>query len=95
MVSIPPTGAGNPRPKLATGPVEIVEKPRVVGANGAHVQLVVRQDGTVRKAIVFGGGSEHEKLADAGRVKLAFEPILSEWNGHRRAELKVVDWRPA
>lgn len=90
-----PFGTANPRPCLATTAVELVEQPRVVGRNGQHLQFTVRQGRTYRKAIAFGRGEEAEPLGEQRLLQVAFEPIMNEWNGQRRAELKVVDWKPA
>lgn len=90
-----PFGEGNPRPRLATTPLELVDEPRVVGRAGSHLQLTVRQEGTYRKAIAFGHGSQAERLAQHRRLRVAFEPIINEWNGQRKVELKVIDWQPA
>jgi single-stranded-DNA-specific exonuclease len=89
-----PFGECNPRPRLATQPVDLVEAPRAVGRSGAHLQFTVRQGSAYRKAIAFGRGGQVEQLADHPRVRVAFEPILNEWNGRRTAELKVIDWQP-
>jgi single-stranded-DNA-specific exonuclease len=88
-----PFGIGNPRPLLATSEVELVDEPRVVGQNGAHLQFTVRQQRTYRKAIAFGRGRHAGELTERRRLRLAFEPILNEWGGQRRAELRVIDWK--
>lgn len=90
-----PYGEGNPRPHFATGVVELHAAPRVVGSNGGHLQFVVRQGGTYRKAIAFGRGTQAESLGQHRQIRVACEPILNEWNGRRSVELKVVDWKPA
>jgi single-stranded-DNA-specific exonuclease len=90
-----PFGPGNPRPRLATLEVELVDAPRVVGMNGAHLQFTVRQENAYRKAIAFGAGSQAEELTQHRRLRVAFEPLINEWNGQRKVELKVIDWRPA
>lgn len=90
-----PFGTGNPRPRIATGPVELTGPPRTVGKDGRHLQFTVRQDGQHRKAIAFGRGERCDELADHRRVRLAFEPIINEWNGRRSVELKVIDWKSA
>ncbi len=90
-----PFGTGNPRPRLATTDVELADTPRAVGQNGAHLQLTLRQGPIYRKAIMFGGGPHAQELSEHGRLRLAFEPILNEWNGRRSVELKVLDWKPA
>ena len=88
-----PFGEGNPRPRLATTPVELVDRPRIVGRSGTHLQFSVRQEGVYRKAIAFGQGAHADELAEHRRVRLAFEPIINDWNGQRRVELKVIDWK--
>lgn len=90
-----PFGEGNPRPRLATEVVELVEEPRAVGQGGAHLQFTVRQGNTYCKAIAFGRGAQLPRLAEQRQLRVAFEPIINEWNGRRRVELKVADWRPA
>ncbi len=90
-----PFGTGNPRPRLATKEVELVDEPRVVGAGGAHVQFTVRQGRTCRRAVAFHCGPQASELAELRRLRLAFEPLLNEWNGQRRVELKVIDWKAA
>ncbi len=90
-----PFGEGNPRPRLATTPVELVDRPRVVGRSGTHLQFSVRQDGVYRRAIAFGHGAWADELAEHRWVRLACEPIIDEWNGQRRVGLKVIDWKGA
>jgi single-stranded-DNA-specific exonuclease len=90
-----PFGPGNPRPRLATAEVELADRPRAVGRDAAHLQFAVRQEGSFRKAIAFGRGRQADELAEHRRVRLAFEPIINEWNGQRKVELKVIDWKPA
>lgn len=89
-----PFGEGNPRPRLATPAVEVVDEPRAVGRTASHLQFTVRQGATYRKVIAFGRGAEIEQLAAHRAVRLAFEPLISEWNGNRRVELKALDWQP-
>lgn len=62
---------------------------------GAHLQFTVRQQAAHRKAIAFGQGARAGELAEHRRLRIAFEPILNEWNGQRKVELKVIDWKPA
>lgn len=90
-----PFGAGNPRPRLATQTVTLADPPRAVGKNDAHLQFTVRCGNTHRKAIAFRKGSERAALADARNVRLAFEPLIDEWNGRKNVQLNVLDWKPA
>ena len=90
-----PFGTGNPRPQLATTPVELADAPRPVGQNGAHLQLSLRQGNVYRKAIAFGAGPQANDIGEQRQLRVAFEPIINEWNGQRKVELKVIDWKPA
>jgi single-stranded-DNA-specific exonuclease len=90
-----PFGQGNARPRLATEVVQLVDTPRAVGRNQGHLQFSVRQGNVYRKAIAFGRGSDLEVISQYRTVRVAFEPIISEWNGRRRVELKALDWKPA
>ena len=93
IMRMAPFGSGNPKPRLATGVVELADQPRVVGQGGRHLQFSVRQGNAYRKVIAFGFGKYHDDLMDHRRMRLAFEPIINEWNGRRKVELKVVDWK--
>lgn len=88
-----PHGPGNAAPRLATAEVELVDAPRVVGRTGNHLQFTVRQGNEYRKAIAFGFGPYADELAEHTRLRVAFEPIINEWNGRRSVELRVLDWR--
>lgn len=88
-----PFGVGNPRPRLATREVELVDAPRVVGKNASHLQFSVREGRDFRKAIAFNAAAFAEDFRQHRRVRLAFEPLINEWNGQRRTELKVIDWK--
>ncbi|MCG3129207.1 MAG: Single-stranded-DNA-specific exonuclease RecJ [Phycisphaerae bacterium] len=90
-----PFGEGNYRPRLATGVVDLAGPPRTVGQSAAHLQFSVRQGPHVRKAIAFNGAGRMEELCEQRRIRVAFEPIINEWNGNRSVELKVIDWRAA
>jgi single-stranded-DNA-specific exonuclease len=101
-----PFGTSNPRPLLCTGPLELVDTPRVVGKSGQHLQFAVRQRGvceasaggdagaTFRKVVAFNRAGWADAIMQARQFRLAFEPIINEWNGQRKLELKAVDWKP-
>ncbi len=88
-----PFGVDNPRPRLATTEVELADTPRAVGRTGSHLQFTVRQGRTYRRAIAFGRGKYAAELADHHRLRLAFEPLINDWNNRRRVELRVLDWK--
>lgn len=90
-----PFGPGNPKPRLASGVVDIVDGPRCMGAGGKHVQFTVQQNGTYRRVVGFGRGGEADAIADQRQIRVAFEPMISRWDGSAKVELRMIDWQPA
>lgn len=88
-----PFGVGNRKPVLATSWVELADEPRCVGKRGDHLQLALRQQDAIMKGIAFGAASHADALKEFRRCRVAFEPIVSEFNGRRRVELQVVDFK--
>lgn len=86
-----PFGSGNPEPCLSTDWVSVVGEPRVVGANGEHLQFVLVQNGLQRRAIAFGHAKYRAPLCDARRCRVAFAPIINEFGGRRAVEIQVRD----
>jgi single-stranded-DNA-specific exonuclease len=91
IVSLGPFGMGNPKPKLATDWVELADEPRGVGAQGQHLQASFRQNGACIKGIGFGMGEAIDDLRRHRRCRVAFEPIINEFNGRRSAEMNILD----
>lgn len=88
-----PLGAGNPAPKLATGWLDVVGEPRLVGSGERHMQVTVSDGRRACKAIAFGMAEFRPMLLDHRRCRIAFKPTLNEWNGRRSVEMQVVDFQ--
>jgi single-stranded-DNA-specific exonuclease len=88
-----PFGQGNPRPLLATDWLQLSGEPRCVGKSGEHLQATFSQDGTVIKAIAFGQARVADRLKTSRRCRVAFEPIINEFNGRQSVELQVLDFK--
>ena len=86
-----PFGMGNPRPRLATGEVQLKGDPRTVGRGSQHLQFTVSDGQVMLKAIAFGGARFAQPLIDRRCCRLAFKPIINEFNGRRSVELQVED----
>lgn len=86
-----PFGNGNRRPLFACRGVELAGTPRVVGKTGEHLQLQLRQNGRMMKAIAFKAAPLLDRLKPGVRIDLAVEPTINEWNGSRSVELEVKD----
>ncbi len=91
MDALGPFGMGNPRPKLASGWVELADEPRCVGKSGAHLSAVFSQGGVRLRAIGFGQRDSLEDLKQHRRCRVAFEPIVNEFNGRRTVEMQILD----
>ncbi len=86
-----PFGSGNSEPRLATDWLELAGEPRAVGSNKEHLQLTLREGSAIRKGIAFGMASRIPELLDHRRCRVAFRPILNEWNGRTSVEMQVID----
>ena len=60
VTGLGPFGTGNPKPRLATGWVELAAEPRCVGARRDHLQAAFRENGSSLRAIGFGLGDRIE-----------------------------------
>jgi len=93
VVGLGPFGIGNPRPKLATDWLTIANEPRPVGQNQEHLQITFQQNGLRMKAIGFGLASHLEDLKQHRRCRVAFEPIINDFNGRRTVEMQILDFK--
>jgi single-stranded-DNA-specific exonuclease len=95
MARLEPYGAGNPRPLLLAGPVQLSGEPRRVGGGDRHLRFRARQHGTSLPAIGFNLGERFEELTAAeGWCSLAFTPTFNDWQGFRSVQLEVRDFQP-
>jgi single-stranded-DNA-specific exonuclease len=93
MTQLGPFGMGNPRPRFATDWLELATEPRTVGADGSHLQATFAQEGVQIRAIGFGMGSQLEDLKHMRRCRVAFEPIINNFNGRQTVEMQMLDLR--
>jgi len=93
LARLEPFGAGNAAPRLATDWLEVVGEPRAVGAAGTHLQVALGDGRTRCKGIAFGLAKLLPQLLDHRRCRVAFRPIINEWNGRRSVEMQIVDFR--
>lgn len=92
ILGLGPFGVGNPKPKLATDWVELAGEPRCVGGSGDHLQASFHQRGVRLKAIGFGMAASIEDLKHHRRCKVAFEPIVNDFNGRRSVEMQILSF---
>lgn len=80
-----PTGFGNPAPVFRAA-AQIVEA-RTVGAEGAHLKLMLSQDSHRLNAIAFREGHRCDSLA--GETDLLFTPKINSYMGRSEVQLEV------
>ena len=91
-----PFGAANPAPRFMASNVELAEPPKLMGEGGRHLAIRVRQQGTVMRAVAFGRADWAEELAKVnGPLHISFAPTINNFQGIRRVELQLHDWKPA
>jgi single-stranded-DNA-specific exonuclease len=89
-----PFGQGNPQPVLMSAAVEVVDaRPR--GGDGQHLRLLLRKGGETYEAIAFRLGELAEAVRRRPSIDVAFVLEANEWNGERRLQLNVKDFRRA
>ncbi len=93
LARLEPFGSGNPSARLATDWLEVAGEPRVVGASGTHLQVTLGDGRTRCKGIAFGLAKLLPQLQDHRRCRVAFRPIMNEWNGRRSVEMQILDFQ--
>ncbi|MBE5772947.1 MAG: single-stranded-DNA-specific exonuclease RecJ [Clostridiales bacterium] len=85
LESLQPTGFGNPAP-VFRATAQVVEA-RTVGADGAHLKLMLSQDSHRLNAIAFRAGHRAETLA--GETDILFTPKINAYMGRSEVQLEV------
>lgn len=87
-----PFGNGNPPPKFAVRGVAVGDK-RTMGKDARHLRLVAEERRLRIEAVGFGMAEEAASLEQGALVDLLGELSVNEWNGSRRVQLMLQDWR--
>jgi single-stranded-DNA-specific exonuclease len=91
-----PFGAANPRPVLVASDVELHEPAKRFGNGERHVSARFRQHGTILRAVAFSQAEWMEPInSHQGNFDLAFRPTINEFQGFKKVELQLLDWRAA
>jgi single-stranded-DNA-specific exonuclease len=91
-----PFGAGNPRPVLLAGRVQLAEPPRRMGSGERHLSVRFQQHGVAMRGVGFGQGDAAEELAQVGGpLDIVYRPVINDFRGRQTVEVHLVDWRPA
>jgi single-stranded-DNA-specific exonuclease len=95
LAQLEPFGQANPQPTLMSAGVQVVDA-RTRGADGQHLRLLLRKDGgTTCEAIAFRLGHLADALRRHTRIDVLYTLEANEWNGERKLQLNIKDFRRA
>ncbi|WP_239615232.1 single-stranded-DNA-specific exonuclease RecJ [Cohnella mopanensis] len=92
LASLEPFGNGNPTPRIVIRDVSIRES-RTMGKEDKHLRLTVQQANQAVEAVAFGLGAQRERLAPGTQIDLLGELSINEWNGNRKVQVMLQDYR--
>jgi len=89
-----PFGMGNFEPTFLSKQV-LVRQKRMLGKEGKHLRLVLQggELGKVIEAVAFGMGDRVEEIKEEGYVDIVYTVGMNEWNGNRRLQVKIRDFK--
>ncbi|MFC5700466.1 single-stranded-DNA-specific exonuclease RecJ [Cohnella faecalis] len=87
-----PFGSGNATPRVLIRDLSLREC-RTLGKDGKHLRMTVVREGRPLEAVGFGLGECVERLAGGVSVDLLGELSVNEWNGNRKVQLILQDFR--
>jgi single-stranded-DNA-specific exonuclease len=87
-----PTGQGNPTVQFFARNLTHKRPLQRIGAEKQHVKMWVTDGVVTHEAIWWGAGNGSLPV---GCFDLAFAPQINQYDGQRRVQLKVLDWREA
>jgi single-stranded-DNA-specific exonuclease len=88
-----PFGRGNPTPRLLLRDAVLDRPAQRMGSAGAHLSMSFAHNGRSMRAVAFGQGEHAAQLPAGVTVDLLFEPKVNTWQGVRRPELHVTDFK--
>ncbi len=95
LLRLAPFGSANPEPLFAVRGGAVAGKPRLMGADSAHLSFALKQRGGAIRVVGFRKASFFDLVASGQPLDLAVTPMINEWRGTRTAELRLVDLKPA
>lgn len=94
ITKLAPFGMGNPEPTFVSKQVLVREK-RLLGKERNHMRLVLQggELGKVIEAVAFGMGDRIDEIPDEGYIDIVYSIGINEWNGNRRLQIKMKDFK--
>lgn len=85
-----PFGFSNPEPIFSSHGIEILGKPRLMGARENHLKMKLKQGPYVYNSVGFNMSDKIDEINGA-LIDIAFIPELHQWNGSETIRLKLKD----
>jgi single-stranded-DNA-specific exonuclease len=91
---VEPCGIGNPSPVLVAKNVTVSAPPRVVGREQEHLKLWLGDsDGAHIEALGWGMARRAGEVEQGTSIDVAFRLESDEWNGEKRLQARLADFR--
>jgi len=86
-----PFGQGNPAPTFLSRGVGVTDS-GIMGSNGRHLRMKLKQGGTAWDGVAFGLGSYLAEVASP--LDIVYNLELNRWQGQERLRLNILDFTP-
>jgi single-stranded-DNA-specific exonuclease len=94
LQKLEPHGKGNEQPLLLIRDVS-VRQYEAIGSDRSHLRFQLGVPGGTVKAIAFGMAARSKELVTARGIDIAAALKIDTWNGQRRLDVEIKDFRPA
>ena len=85
-----PFGLANPEPLFSAHGIEILGKPKLIGAKENHLKMKLKQGSHVFDSIGFNMVDKIEEIKNC-LIDVAFIPEINRWNGSSSIRLRLKD----
>ena len=92
LSTLEPFGVANPQPTFLTCGVNVLDT-RYMGREGQHLRLRLKQGNHEWTALAFNKATHW--IEGTPHIDLVYTIATDYWNGEKRVNLKILDFRPA
>ncbi len=93
LAKLAPFGRGNTTPRLLLRGAVLDRPAQRMGTSGKHLSMSFNHNGRSIRAVAFGQGDHAPQLPAGAATDLLFEPKVNTWQGVRRPELHITDFK--
>ena len=89
-----PFGANNPEPRFWIREAKAAGRPKLMGANSAHLAFTLQQKRGALRVVAWGRADLYDLVASGKPFELAATPVENTWRSTVTPELRLIDARP-